>query len=48
MPLQPGDVESTYADVSDLVENFHYKPSTSLKKGIKEFINWYKDFYLQY
>lgn len=45
MDIQPGDVESTYADVSDLMKDFEYKPNTELKKGIREFTKWYKEFY---
>jgi len=46
LPLQPGDVPNTYADVDDLEQQFGYKPSTSLKKGIKNFSVWYKNFYV--
>lgn len=45
MPMQPGDVESTYADTSELTNNFNYKPNTSLKVGVLEFIKWYRNFY---
>jgi UDP-glucuronate 4-epimerase len=45
LPMQPGDVPSTWADVSDLVENLKYKPNTSVSQGIKRFVEWYKDFY---
>lgn len=45
LPMQDGDVESTYADVSDLINDFDYKPDTKLADGIKEFVKWYKDFY---
>ena len=45
MPLQPGDVPSTYADVSDLVRDVHYKPDTSVTEGVKNFIEWYKKYY---
>ena len=45
MDLQPGDVPSTYADVDDLVHDFDYKPNTSIQKGIKQFISWYKAYY---
>jgi len=45
LPLQKGDVEKTYSDVSDLVKNFNYKPSTSINEGIKNFVNWYRHFY---
>jgi len=45
LPIQPGDVPSTYADVSDLVEDLDYKPNTSIQKGINEFIKWYRNFF---
>ena len=45
LPIQPGDVPATYADVTDLIENLNYKPQTSVKEGIKNFINWYREFY---
>ena len=45
MPIQDGDVESTYADVSGLINDFGYKPNTVLKDGINSFIKWYKSFY---
>ena len=47
LPLQPGDVQDTYADVDDLVAQFDYKPSTSIKKGVANFVAWYKFFYLE-
>ena len=45
MPIQAGDVVSTYADVSGLIEDLDYQPKTSLDFGIKEFVKWYKSFY---
>ncbi len=45
LPMQPGDVKSTYADVSDLIEDLGYKPSTPIKEGISKFIDWYIDYY---
>ena len=45
LPLQPGDVPDTYADVDDLVKEFDYKPQTPLKKGIKDFVDWYKEYF---
>ena len=44
LPLQPGDVPDTYADVEDLVREFDYKPSMSVKLGVKSFIDWYKEY----
>ena len=46
MPIQDGDVVSTYADVSGLIDDFDYKPNTTLEDGIKEFVKWYKAFYI--
>lgn len=45
LPIQDGDVESTYADVSDLIADFGYKPDTKLSEGINEFVKWYRGFY---
>jgi len=45
LPLQAGDVLDTYADVDDLVEQFHYKPSTSVDHGIACFVAWYRDYF---
>jgi UDP-glucuronate 4-epimerase len=45
LPLQPGDVPDTYADVSDLVNDLGYKPSTLLETGISNFVEWYRNFY---
>jgi UDP-glucuronate 4-epimerase len=44
LPLQPGDVPDTYADVDDLVEEFGYKPSMSVKHGVEHFVRWYKEY----
>jgi len=45
LPLQPGDVPDTYADVTDLAENLEYRPSTSVEIGIDQFVKWYREFY---
>ncbi len=45
LPLQLGDVPDTHADVEELISEFNYKPNTSIKDGIKEFIKWYKIYY---
>ena len=45
LPLQAGDVESTYADVTGLMEDLKYKPKTDVKFGVGKFIEWYKSFY---
>ncbi len=41
LPLQPGDLPDTYADVKELVDEFGYKPSVSVKDGIQRFVDWY-------
>jgi UDP-glucuronate 4-epimerase len=43
-PIQPGDVPNTYADVDDLVDQFGYKPSMSVKQGVEQFARWYKEY----
>jgi UDP-glucuronate 4-epimerase len=45
LPMQAGDVPRTQADVTDLVENLDYKPSTTVQKGIAKFIEWYKSYF---
>lgn len=45
VPMQPGDVPVTYADTSALERNFGFKPSTSLRDGLRKFAEWYKEFY---
>jgi UDP-glucuronate 4-epimerase len=45
MPMQPGDVVSTYCDVTDLARDYGYKPSTALSAGLKAFASWYKEWY---
>ena len=45
LPLQPGDVPDTYANVDNLKEKFNFKPSTSVIDGVASFIKWYKDYY---
>ena len=45
LPLQPGDVQATYADVGDLVRDFDYKPSTNLQTGMQRFAEWFLDYY---
>ena len=45
LPMQPGDVPSTFADIDDLQSEFGFKPSTSMAKGVTNFVNWYKDLY---
>jgi len=45
LPLQPGDVEDTFADVDALVEDIGYRPTTSVIDGIDRFVSWYREFY---
>ena len=45
MPMQPGDVPATFADVDDLVRDLDYKPDTSLEYGIARFVDWYRDYF---
>jgi UDP-glucuronate 4-epimerase len=46
LPLQPGDVPDTYANVDNLVEQFGYKPSTSVEDGVARFIEWYRQYFM--
>jgi UDP-glucuronate 4-epimerase len=45
LPMQPGDVPDTFADIDDLIEQFGYQPSTPVEQGVKAFVRWYQDFY---
>lgn len=45
MPIQPGDVPATFADVTDLVDELGYKPNTPIQQGVDNFVAWYKDFF---
>lgn len=45
LPIQPGDVPATYADVDDLIRDVGFKPSTLIDDGIRKFVEWYKDYY---
>ena len=45
LPLQPGDVPDTYADVTDLVRDTGYRPSTPVAEGVARFVAWYREFY---
>lgn len=46
VPMQPGDVSVTYADTTKFEEDFGFKPSTSLREGLRKFAEWYKEFYM--
>lgn len=45
LPMQPGDVQDTFADVTDLEKMFAFKPSTLVVDGVQNFVNWYRDYY---
>lgn len=45
LPMQPGDVSKTYADVSELENDINYKPCTNVEEGIERFVAWYKEYY---
>jgi len=45
LPLQPGDVPDTYADVDALIEDVGYRPATPITEGVARFVEWYRDFY---
>lgn len=45
LPMQPGDVPDTYADVDALIEDIHYQPRTSIEDGVSRFVQWYREFY---
>ena len=45
LPMQPGDVPKTFADVDDLMKDVGFKPATSLKDGIEHFVKWYREYY---
>lgn len=45
LPMQPGDVPITYADVDDLIKDVGFKPATSIEEGIRRFVEWYRSYY---
>ena len=45
LPLQPGDVPDTWADVEDLVADVGYRPATPVEEGVKRFVDWYLEYY---
>jgi UDP-glucuronate 4-epimerase len=47
LPMQPGDVPRTDADITDLMANLGYKPDTPVEKGIERFVAWYKNYFKQ-
>jgi UDP-glucuronate 4-epimerase len=45
LPMQPGDVPDTYADVEALITDVGYKPNTSIEQGVEQFVKWYLEYY---
>lgn len=45
-PMQPGDVERTWANVDDLIADYDYRPNTPIKEGVQSFVDWYKEYYI--
>jgi UDP-glucuronate 4-epimerase len=45
LPMQPGDVPATYADIDDLIKDVRYKPQTEIEDGIENFVKWYRDYF---
>ena len=45
LPMQPGDVPRTYADIDDLIQDVGFKPTTTIEQGIENFVQWYQYFY---
>ena len=45
LPMQPGDVMQTFADVGDLMRDVGFRPQTSIEDGIRDFVAWYRDHY---
>jgi UDP-glucuronate 4-epimerase len=45
LPMQPGDVPDTFADVSELVTDIGYRPATPVEQGVRRFVDWYLDYY---
>jgi len=45
LPMQPGDVYRTYADINDLIRDFDFKPDTPISVGVQRFVDWYRDYH---
>jgi UDP-glucuronate 4-epimerase len=45
LPMQEGDMQSTFADITALKNDFNYEPKTAVESGVQEFTNWYKVYY---
>lgn len=47
LPMQPGDVPATYADIDELIDDIDFTPKTSIEDGIAKFVEWYKAYYVE-
>jgi UDP-glucuronate 4-epimerase len=45
LPMQPGDVPATYADIDDLARDVHFRPATAIEDGIRQFAGWYRSYH---
>jgi len=45
LPMQPGDVPATCADIDDLMRDVGFRPSTPIEEGVSRFVAWYREFY---
>ncbi|MGN6452808.1 MAG: capsular biosynthesis protein CpsI, partial [Steroidobacteraceae bacterium] len=45
LPLQPGDVPETFADIDDLVRDVGYRPATPIEVGVRRFVDWFREYY---
>ena len=45
LPMQPGDVYQTYADVTELMRDYDFKPDTTIEEGLSRFVAWYREYY---
>ena len=45
LPMQPGDVPATFADIDDLARDIGFAPRTPIEEGVKRFVAWYRDYY---
>jgi UDP-glucuronate 4-epimerase len=45
LPMQPGDVPCTYADMDDIAQDLDFWPSTPIKDGLEQFVRWYRDYH---
>ena len=45
LPMQPGDVYQTYADVTELMRDYDFKPETTIEEGLQKFVDWYREYY---